>query len=361
MNFRFLTFAAAVIFIIPAAVFAETPLKVGVIIPLSGPFASFGNAIKSGLKMELDESTSSKIRLIYEDSVYDTKLAMSAYEKLVTEDKVDVLVLMGSPMTAAILPKASQKNIPLFAWTPSKRATEGYRNVMRLMSSADSQGKAIADEMHRRQYKNIAVFSSANEYSQTVRDAFLKNLSPAEVSINEEMDAAEMDFRNLLLRAKTAKAGAIALCVTTPQIAPFAKQARQLGITVPIFGCHMMSAQAILDAAGPELEGAWFIEGSAFEPIEKKLLADTGDTSGLWQAAAHVDLAKLLLQLVDEKAEIKDFLTRAEGRCFKRSGFEMNCVRDENGVKYFDTRLAVTTITNSRFSRGDSASIGAQW
>ena len=86
---------------------SKTEVLLGTIQDLSGPIAAFGNETRNGMNMRIDEVNAAggingrKIRLIVEDSGYDTKRAMMAAQKLADSDKVFAAV--GSIGTAIAL------------------------------------------------------------------------------------------------------------------------------------------------------------------------------------------------------------------------------------------------------------------
>lgn len=85
----------------------KTEVVLGTIQDLSGPIASFGKEARNGMTMRIDEANAAggvngrKIRLIVEDSGYDTKRAVLAAQKLAERDKVFAAV--GSMGTAIAL------------------------------------------------------------------------------------------------------------------------------------------------------------------------------------------------------------------------------------------------------------------
>jgi outer membrane PBP1 activator LpoA protein len=60
--------------------------KVGIILPLSGPVASMGNAVKDGIDLYLNENDHLKSSIILEDGRYDGKTTISAFHKLTKID-----------------------------------------------------------------------------------------------------------------------------------------------------------------------------------------------------------------------------------------------------------------------------------
>src|SRR5512141_3177904 len=63
---------------------AEDAVRVGFVVPLSGPLAAFGAAIRNGvaLALEDDPRASAAIEPLYEDSMYDSTQAVAAFQKL---------------------------------------------------------------------------------------------------------------------------------------------------------------------------------------------------------------------------------------------------------------------------------------
>ena len=112
-----------------------------------------------------------------------------------------------------------------------------------------------------------------------------------------------------------------------------------------------MSSREILESGGPALENAWFIEGATSAQFFKAFLDKHSDSSGVWQAAASYDLAKILSKLASANVEPSQFIAKSLGTCLENSGFDKDCVKQENGVAYLDVPLAVTTIKNSEFVR----------
>jgi len=86
-------------------------ILIGTIQDLSGPVVAFSNAAINGLRMRFDEANAAggvagrKIRLLIEDSGYDTRRAVLAAQKLVQRDRIFLTMSnMGTAVTAATLP-----------------------------------------------------------------------------------------------------------------------------------------------------------------------------------------------------------------------------------------------------------------
>src|SRR3989344_1722245 len=91
----------------------EPKLKIGVLLPLSGDLAVTGEKIDKG--MRIAEAPDS-VELIFEDTGSSAASAVSAAQKLIDIDHVDVIIGPYSPdETLAIIPLAEERGITVFS------------------------------------------------------------------------------------------------------------------------------------------------------------------------------------------------------------------------------------------------------
>ena len=114
-------------------------VSIGAILPLTGDAAWYGNSLKKGLDVALDGYD---VKLIYEDSKGEPKTAVSAVNKLVDVDRVEILVGdMFSNTTMAIMPIASKNGILLLTPTASSsEISEKGETTFRLYPSETEEG-----------------------------------------------------------------------------------------------------------------------------------------------------------------------------------------------------------------------------
>src|SRR5690625_4525385 len=107
-------FVSALLMTASAAVQAE--LKVGVILSTTGPAASLGQPADNTIKLWPDEIAGEKVRIVQVNDNSDPTEAARLASKLVTEDKVDVIVGSSvTPPSIAIVETAGQLNTPIIA------------------------------------------------------------------------------------------------------------------------------------------------------------------------------------------------------------------------------------------------------
>ena len=111
--------SALLLFALPLAALAADPLKIGLILPLTGPFASTGKQIEAAARLYIakngDTVAGRKVELIVKD---DTGLAPETTKRiaqeLVVQDKVTVLAGFGlTPLALAAAPVATEAKVPM--------------------------------------------------------------------------------------------------------------------------------------------------------------------------------------------------------------------------------------------------------
>ena len=111
--------AAAAFALLSSPAFAADPLKIGLILPLTGPFASTGKQIEAAARLYIarngDTVAGRKVELIVKD---DTGLAPETTKRiaqeLVVQDKVSILAGFGlTPLALAAAPVATEAKVPM--------------------------------------------------------------------------------------------------------------------------------------------------------------------------------------------------------------------------------------------------------
>src|SRR5512138_2509295 len=145
---------AALALVVPAG-FAQAPIKVGVIEPLSGPVAASGNYVRMGAEIARDWINGKggvlgrQVQLLIEDNKSDPKEAATAAEKLIVKDKVPVIVgAWGSSMTLAAMPKLEEYGVPMVVETSSASTITKRGNPWIFRISPPSDMEALGLEKY---------------------------------------------------------------------------------------------------------------------------------------------------------------------------------------------------------------------
>ena len=130
----------------------KEPIKIGAILPLTGPASFVGEGMSYAIQIAAEEINRQggiggrEIQLILENSMSEGKTAVSAIQKLINVDKIDLLIGGSTYEMMAISPIAEQNKIPIITPCSSKpMVTENNNYVFRLMASDSIQANWAAN------------------------------------------------------------------------------------------------------------------------------------------------------------------------------------------------------------------------
>ncbi len=219
------------------------PIKVGAIIPLTGPSGPSGQAMQKGYQLALDEINRQpplgrRVELIVEDDRGDPPTGSAAFLKLVTRDRIDVLIGgLQSSVSIAVASQARQRPI-LMAWTGAASPL-----VEQLLAEAD-----WFFHYHPWQYNNadstwgFIKSTGAKTATLAVEDgpfggsaadegpAFARSHGITILS-TERFKTGSPDLTPMLTKAKAANADVFVFTAFDQDVIPLATQARQVGFS----------------------------------------------------------------------------------------------------------------------------------
>ncbi len=195
-------------------VLAET-IKVGIVLPLTGKLAKFGEVENKSFLMALDEINAAggvngkQIELIIEDTTGKPDVGRSAIEKLISRD--NVVVLGGgysSSVTWATIAVAQQRKVPFLVNTGSAdRITErGWNYIFRLNPPVSEYPKAFGSflETVATNVESVAILHENSLFGQSGAKKFVKKCEKMgiKVLVKEGYEAGAIDFKPLLVKVK---------------------------------------------------------------------------------------------------------------------------------------------------------------
>jgi branched-chain amino acid transport system substrate-binding protein len=271
----------------PTAPTTKEPIKIGFIGPLSGDAASYGIPIKNAIALAVEEINNAggingrKIEVIYEDGKCSGKDAVNAAQKLINIDKVNIILGgMCSGELLAIAPITEPAKVLLLSPSASSPdITHAGDFIFRNNPSDADGGKALA-KLVREKYTKAAIISENTDYAQALARVFVEHFRSlgGEVVAQENFDPGVKDFRTILTKIKASNPEALVINPQT-EIAGglIVKQAREIGITIPLYGTVALAGTKAIETAGEYAEGMLVIDApglSENNPKAVKFLAD---------------------------------------------------------------------------------------
>jgi len=221
-------------------------LKIGVIAPLSGPIADYGEEIRKGVTAGMGSST---VQIIFEDDKCDPKEAVSAFKKLTEFQGVNFIIgpACGSSQEAIV---SLLKNKQILTIVPAAASTNLFsqsgNNFFNIQYSLEDESKFVAEQMTARGHKKIALLSYANAFSQTHANSFRKNFSGT-IALDEVIIDENADLSPTIIKIKAAQVDAI----YSPDVSFFfgsgLVKLNQQRVIVPVYSTYVVELPAARD------------------------------------------------------------------------------------------------------------------
>ncbi len=313
---------------------AETePIKIGMIMPLSGDAAAYGEVISKGVilaakQINDDGGVNGKmIEIISEDGKCSGKDAASAAQKLVNVDKVKFII--GGVCSGEVFGYAPITNAAGVVTITPGGSNPDISNlgdyVFRLSTNDATRGVMMADYVAK-SYKKIAFITEQTDYAKGLKIVFEKRAGEIGLPIvaSEEFASGAKDFRSLLGKIKESGSDIIFLNVQTEgTLIRLADQARTLGLTQQFIGSELngpvvvaggKNVEGIIMAVAPGLatKGKAKVFSDAF-----KTVYGTEPAYGFYVAAAYDSLhlfADAIRAHGTDPVKVKDYIYSSKNR-----------------------------------------------
>lgn len=299
-------------------------LKIGVLFPLTGDAASYGEKGQKAIDMAIEQINADggihgkNVVVVYEDSRAEPQTGVAAIRKLISIDKVPAVVGdIVSSVTLPAAPIAEKNKVVLLAPTSSAPAiTNAGEYIYRIWPSDLAEGKAIARYAYDHGYRRAAIMHLNNDYGITIADIFTKtfNSDDSKVILNEGYLAEDSDFRTVLHKISQANPDVIYLAGYYADISKIMRQAREVGIKQQFLGVTALEDNKFLELAGTSAEGVIYPLATGFDPassdpVIQKFIRDFNNKYHYepgWVEAHAYDAFMLISQATQEVSEPVD-------------------------------------------------------
>lgn len=229
-------------------------VPLGVILPLTGDAASYGEHARNAVELAKEKAEKDfgvVFDVHYEDSQIKPALAASAAQKLISVDGVNYLIGFSSGETLAVCPIAEKEKRLLFSSGSSPAITDCGDYTFRNYPSDIFQGKALAQEILEQELRSVALLYINNDYGNGLRNEFSKNFSGT-VLIDEGHAPQTRDFRTSVAKLKAQKPDAVVLISQLAEASRFLDQLQEQGAAVQIFGSEALKDDALFANVRPD-------------------------------------------------------------------------------------------------------------
>lgn len=260
---------------------ADETVKIGEVAPLTGPASYLGKDTENGARLAVEEINEKglvvggkKVVLVLdaEDDAGDPRQATQVAQKLVDDKAVAIVGHMNSGTTipaSKIYRDAGIVQVSPSATNPAY-TQQGFKTAYRVVATDAQQGPALADYATRAlKVRTVAIVDDATAYGQGLANEFEKRAKADGLSVvsHDATNDKATDFRAILTKIKGEHPDVIMYGGLDATGGPFAKQAKQLGMTQKILAGDGLCADDLSKLAGAAADDV--ICSIAGSPLEK--------------------------------------------------------------------------------------------
>lgn len=264
-------------------------IVVGEVGSMTGNEATFGISTHNGITLAFEQINAAggvkgkKLKVIALDNQGKPEEAATAVTKLITQDKVvAILGEVASSRSLAMAPIAQANKIPMISPSSTNpKVTEQGDYIFRVCFIDPFQGTVMAKfASETLKIKRVAILRDVrNDYSVGLADFFKETFTKngGQIVTDVSYSAGDIDFKSQLTAIRGKNPEAIFVPGYYTEVGLIARQARELGIKVPLMGGDGWDSPKLKEIGGKALEGSYFSNHYSEEdqaPQVQKFISD---------------------------------------------------------------------------------------
>ena len=262
-----------------ASTASGTAIKIGGIGPLTGGAAIYGNAVKNGAALAVEEINAQgglQFELNFQDDENDPEKALNAYNNLKDWGMQALLGTVTTQPCLTVAPETAADN--MFLLTPSASAVDVIKedNAFQVCFTDPNQGVASADYIAENGLatKIAIIYDSSDAYSSGIHDKFKEEAATKglEIVADEAFTADnKTDFSVQVQKAKSSGAELVFLPIYYSEANLIIQEMNKQGCTASIFGCDGLDGLLTIEGADTSLfEGVMLLTPFAADAKDEK-------------------------------------------------------------------------------------------
>lgn len=263
-TFRSITFSVFFLTLAAGVAFAAPPIKIGGLFAVTGPASFLGEPERNTAQMVADQINAAggikgrTVELITYDTQGDATKAVQAATRLVKEGVVAIIGPSTTGDSMAVIPVVEKAKIPLISCAAGVKITEPVRPW--IFKTAQNDYLAVAkiyENLVKRKMTRVALLTVSDSFGSSGREQLKKLASSYGITIlsDDTYGPKDTDMTPQLTKIRGSQAQAIICWGTNPGPAIVARNAKQLGLKIPLYMSHGVSSKKFIALAGDAAEG----------------------------------------------------------------------------------------------------------
>jgi branched-chain amino acid transport system substrate-binding protein len=256
-------------------------IKIGLMCPLTGSWASEGQDMKKIVELLAEEINSqggllgANVEIMVEDDGGDPRTAALAAQRLATRDIIAVIGTYGSSVTEASQNIFDEfKIIQIANGSTAIRLTEkGLKYFFRTCPRDDEQGRVAVKTLEKMGFKRIAILHDNTTYSKGLADEAkaLLEKKGLEIVFYDALTPGERDYSAILTKLKAANPEVVFFTGYYPEAGLLLRQKKEMNWNVPFIGGDATNNPDLVKIAGKDAaEGFYFLSPPVPQDLDSK-------------------------------------------------------------------------------------------
>jgi branched-chain amino acid transport system substrate-binding protein len=247
------------------AALAAVPIKIGALFAVTGPASFLGEPERNSAQMVVDEINRTggikgrKVELVTYDTGGDATKAVQLANKLIKNDHVSAIIGPSTTGdTMAVIPIVERAHIPLVSCSAGIKITEPVKKWVFKTAQNDSLAVArIYEQLRKERRTKVALLSVSDSFGASGREQLKVQAGRYGIQVvsDDTYGPKDTDMTAQLTKIRASQAQAVICWGTNPGPAVVARNAKQLGLRIPLYMSHGVSSKKFIELAGSSAEG----------------------------------------------------------------------------------------------------------
>lgn len=245
---------------------AHADITIGVVQPLTGPASGLGIPVKNGIAIWPKTIAGETLKVVVLDDATDPTTGVKDAQRLVTEDKADVII--GSSATPVAIPMAdvtAESGTPQIATSPAGLPPGKDKWFFRLPQSNDVMAFALVAHMKKQNVKTVGFLGYTDAYGELWLKALTNEAAKNGIKIvaTERFARSDTSVTGQVLKLTSANPDAILIVASGSGAGMPQKAVMERGFKGKVYQTHAAATQDLMRTAGKDAEGTFVVSGPA--------------------------------------------------------------------------------------------------
>lgn len=264
MTFKKTTLAA--VLALMAMGMAHADITIGVVQPLTGPASGLGIPVKNAIAIWPKTIAGENLKVIVLDDASDPTAGVKATQRLITEDKADVIV--GSTATPVAIPMAdvtAESGTPQISTAPAGLPPGKDKWFFRLPQSNGVMAFAMVAHMKKQNIKTVGFLGYTDAYGELWLKDFTAEAARSGIKVvgTERFARADTSVTAQALKLTAANPDAILIVASGSGAGMPQKAIMERGYKGKVYQTHAAATRDLMRTAGKDADGTFVVSGPA--------------------------------------------------------------------------------------------------